>query len=119
VEKCEVYMTDSFGNQDESEKIRLFSKFLRESSSEQSDEPQGVDVESVTIEGCTYILTGNVDGVGPCLLTEVEDIDGFRYFVQRWRIPLGVSDGGSSIEPWEILPGVVPILRNVLRDQGE
>jgi len=91
-------MTDSFGNQGEAEKLRLFSKFLRESPSEQSDEPQRIVTETIDLEGVTYILTGNSDGFGPCLLIEIEDVDGFRYFVQRWRIPLGDSVGTTETD---------------------
>lgn len=81
-------MTDSHKESTEAEKLRLFSRFLRESPDEQSSESQRIVTESIVLEGVTYILTGNTDGFGPSLLIEVEDVDGYRYFVQRWRVPL-------------------------------
>jgi hypothetical protein len=82
-------MTDSFGNQGEAAKLRLFSKFLQESFSEQSENShEGSDIETVRVGDVYYTLFCGGDDEGPSLLLEVEDVEGFRYFISRWRIPL-------------------------------
>lgn len=93
-------MTDSYGNQGEVEKLRLFSKFLRESFFEQSENSQEPFVEMVRVGDVVYTLFSHQKNEGPSLLVEVEDVDGFRYFVTRWRTPLdSLAEESLSTDP--------------------
>jgi hypothetical protein len=55
-----------------------------------SDVSSVIGVQTASFQDKFFALVGSTDGFGPTLALEVQDVDGFRYYVQWWRTPLDV-----------------------------